>query len=111
MLRAFFNRGGGGSARYGAFVARSTATSSPSSKINFYTSTEEELKTVLVGMGQPSFRAKQIRQWVYDKGVLDFSDMKDLPLPLRTQLSSVYAIGALHLASEQVSKPVSNVSE
>jgi adenine C2-methylase RlmN of 23S rRNA A2503 and tRNA A37 len=29
---------------------------------------------------RPSFRTKQVRNWVYDKGLDSFSDMKDLPL-------------------------------
>ena len=74
------------------------------SKINFYTTSEEDLQELMKQWGQPGFRAKQVRQWVYDKGVLDFKEMKDLPLALREQLSGLFTVGSLHLASEQVSK-------
>lgn len=43
-------------------------------------------------------------QWVYDKGVLDFSLMKDLPLDLRGRLDATFCIGDLSLAFEQTSK-------
>lgn len=73
-------------------------------KVNFYNTGESEFKELMKQWGQPSFRVKQVRQWVYEKGVLNFDDMKDLPVALRTQLSNFYSIGSLHLASEQVSK-------
>ena len=41
-----------------------------SAKMNIYTLSQEELVSVLGSWQQPGFRAKQIREWVYDKGVL-----------------------------------------
>jgi 23S rRNA (adenine2503-C2)-methyltransferase len=71
---------------------------------NFYVVPEEELKETMKSWGQPSFRVKQVRSWVYEKGVDEFSQMLDLPVALRTQLKSVYSLGDLTLAEEKVSK-------
>ena len=72
--------------------------------INFYTVDEEELKVTLKGMKQPVFRAGQIRKWVYDHGVLDFTQMLNLPKDLRDTLDSMYHFGSLKLEKEMVSK-------
>jgi 23S rRNA (adenine2503-C2)-methyltransferase len=74
------------------------------SKINFYSLTEETLLSQLKTLNEPSFRAKQIKNWVYDKGVTDFEGMKDLPTSLRGKLSSTFTIGTLNIVSEQISK-------
>ena len=41
-----------------------------SAKMNIYTLSQEDLVSVLGSWQQPGFRAKQIREWIYDKGVL-----------------------------------------
>ena len=71
---------------------------------NFYTVSENEFAEMMKGWGQPAFRTKQVRNWVYEKGVIDFGEMLDLPIPLRSQLKQHYTVGDLHLASEQISK-------
>ena len=76
----------------------------PTTLKNFYTVSENEFAEMMKGWGQPTFRTKQVRSWVYEKGVIDFSEMLDLPLPLRSQLKQHYTVGDLHLASEQISK-------
>ncbi len=42
-----------------------------------------ELETKLLATGQPKFRAKQILEWVYRKGVIDFDGMTNLSKELR----------------------------
>lgn len=82
-----------------------TAVSNPSSgKINFYSLNEDLLTATLTSWGQPRFRAKQVWSWVYDKGVIDFNDMKDLPQALRSKLADAFTVGTLKIASEQISK-------
>lgn len=49
----------------------------------------EELKE---SFNVPSFRAKQIWQWVYQKGVSSFDVMLNLPVSLREQLSEKYTV-------------------
>ena len=50
--------------------------------------TDPELESYIVGMGQPKFRAKQIREWLL-RGAPDFSVMKNIPEKLRSDLDSV----------------------
>lgn len=75
-----------------------------SALVNFFGTSEEELKTLLKDWGQQSYRSKQIREWVFDKGVQDFEDMKNLPSDLRSKLKTFFSLGQLKLAHEQVSK-------
>jgi hypothetical protein len=73
-------------------------------RLNWYSTSEEEVKELFRVWGQPSFRLAQIKKWVYEKGVIDFSQMKDIPSDLRSKLAEVFTFGSLRLASEQVSK-------
>jgi 23S rRNA (adenine2503-C2)-methyltransferase len=47
--------------------------------------TDAELEKFVTDMGQPRFRAKQIRDWL-NRGAPDFESMKNLPANLRKQL-------------------------
>ena len=49
----------------------------------------------------PAYRAEQIRQWVYDKGVLDFDAMSNLPADLRTRLTKDWEIRPMEQARVQ----------
>lgn len=71
---------------------------------NFYAVPETELKEIMKSWGQPSFRVGQVRSWVYEKGVDQFSNMLDLPVALRTKLNENFIMGDLTMASEQISK-------
>lgn len=72
--------------------------------INLYGLSEVELESKIVEMGQPRFRAKQIVQWIYEKGATDFDQMTNLPLALRTTLSEHFCFGYLTVDTEQVSQ-------
>ena len=50
--------------------------------------TDAELAKFIEDMGQPKFRAKQIREWLL-RGVPDFSSMKNIPETLRNDLDNV----------------------
>ena len=47
--------------------------------------------------GERSFRAKQLFDWVYEKGVLDYDKMVNLPQSLRNRLKETLPLGLLHL--------------
>lgn len=53
---------------------------------------QSDLQTALQSMGEPKFRAKQIHQWLWQKGVLDFAEMTNLSKGLRTKLEENYTI-------------------
>ncbi len=48
--------------------------------------TDAELEKYITDLGQPKFRAKQVREWL-NRGAPDFSVMKNLPEKLRDELN------------------------
>lgn len=64
----------------------------------------EELTAYLESIGEKSFRARQIFDWIYKKGAGDFSAMKNLPQPLKEHLQNDFvfepAVVIQSLASE-----------
>jgi 23S rRNA (adenine2503-C2)-methyltransferase len=61
------------------------------------------LETLLVEMGEPAYRAKQIMDWLY-KGVKDFDSMKNIPISLRKKLEEGFTTGAAAVLCQQISK-------
>ncbi|MBN1918521.1 MAG: 23S rRNA (adenine(2503)-C(2))-methyltransferase RlmN [Verrucomicrobia bacterium] len=51
-----------------------------------------DLAAVMAGLGQPAFRTKQVREWVFSRGVASFDDMTNLPAGLRTELSKRFVL-------------------
>lgn len=48
----------------------------------------QQLETFVVDdLKQPKFRAKQLREWIYDKGIDDFGNMTNLPAKWRDDMS------------------------
>ncbi len=65
----------------------------------------EELKSEIVEtLGWERYRADQIASWVYDKHVLDFSEMTNLSKEQRKKLSESYTLDRLEMLGKQVSK-------
>lgn len=54
---------------------------------SFFNYTLERLETVVENLGTKSYRAEQLFQWVYQRGVLDFYAMENLPKALRSALA------------------------
>lgn len=52
--------------------------------------TSEELITFFKDNGEKAFRAKQVEQWIWEKGVKDFSEMVNISKPLIELLSSSF---------------------
>ncbi len=65
--------------------------------------TTEELASHLKALGQPTFRAKQIRQWL-DSGVTDFASMTNIPLDLRDKLVEKFHIPGVSIVRKLVSQ-------
>jgi 23S rRNA (adenine2503-C2)-methyltransferase len=55
----------------------------------------DELQTKLQALAQPSYRARQIMDWLYKKRADAFEEMSDLPRALRAQLAENFPIGKL----------------
>src|SRR5262245_40709073 len=58
------------------------------------------LEALVTGLGEPRYRADQIRSWLYEKGATSADDMTDLPRRLREQLGPV---GTMSVAAERTS--------
>jgi len=59
--------------------------------------TIEELRKELNNIREASYRAGQIFDWLYKKGVFEFSKMNNLPSPLKDKLCRVYRVGSIRL--------------
>ena len=64
----------------------------------------EELEEELGQLGEKSFRAKQIYQWVHQKLAADFEDMSNLSKALREKLRQQYTLTALNPVEVKISK-------
>jgi len=66
-------------------------------KIDIRQLSKKELEDDLIGMGEPKFRAKQILEWMWKKGVTDFDAMTNLSKSLREKLLENYFIPTISL--------------
>ena len=73
-------------------------------KTDLLSLTLPQMQQWLVERGEPSFRAKQLFSWLYQRLVTDFSAMTNLPQSLRSQLAQEASIGPMVVRSEQHSK-------
>lgn len=65
---------------------------------------DETLQRHFAERGQPSFRAGQVRRWLYDTDAADFESMTDLPAQERTALADGFALGEPEAATVEVSR-------
>ena len=72
--------------------AETTKTPSKEGQRHLLDVSQDELKQWLADHGQPSFRAKQIIHWVFQRRVADFDQMSDLPKSLREQLTESFRV-------------------
>lgn len=91
-------------AQIGADDLMTSSTTSEDGKVNLYAYNATGLEDLLVGWGQPKFRAKQLWQWLHVRGTTDFDLMLDIPKAMRAKLKEVATLGTLQLAVEQLSK-------
>jgi 23S rRNA (adenine2503-C2)-methyltransferase len=66
---------------------------------SIYDFTLEELKTQL----KPSFRAKQVYNWIYKKYVTSYDDMKNIPKEPKNNLKENYALNILKVIKKEKS--------
>ena len=72
-------------------------------KTNIRAYTLQELANVLVQHGEKAFRAKQIWQWLWQKGVTRFEDMTNLSKEFRVFLDNHFTLQAATLTHKQES--------
>jgi len=64
----------------------------------------EELNAWFLEVKQPSFRSKQIWQWLWQKGARSFAEMSNLPKDLRSLLEENFTFHQTELSDAQYSK-------
>jgi 23S rRNA (adenine2503-C2)-methyltransferase len=57
--------------------------------------TPDDLARVAVRLGQPPYRGRQLSEWIYRRGALDFAAMTNLPAALREELGREHCLGSL----------------
>jgi 23S rRNA (adenine2503-C2)-methyltransferase len=63
----------------------------------------QELESLVVSLGQPAFRARQIHNWMFKNLETDFSRMTNLPKPLVEALQASATCSVLKVKASQVS--------
>lgn len=73
-------------------------------KINLKDYTLAGLIDFFTGLGEPAFKARQVAEWLFKKGVATFDGMTNISLPLRTRLEDKATTGGLTVISKQISR-------
>ena len=73
------------------------------SPINLLDYDRASLEVFFAEIGEKPFRARQIMQWVYQRGVIRFDEMTDLSMALRTRLKNMAECRFPETVSEQQS--------
>ncbi|MFI3230299.1 MAG: 23S rRNA (adenine(2503)-C(2))-methyltransferase RlmN [bacterium] len=73
-------------------------------KIDIKNLTLSELEEVLINMGEPKFRAKQIFTWLHQKGVTRFEDMSNISKDLRAKLDLNFILTDIKILDKLISK-------
>ena len=63
-----------------------------------------EMTALFESHGFPAFRAKQVWNWIYQRGLRDFDGMNNLPKEMRVMLAEKYSIERPRLITEQKSE-------
>ena len=58
----------------------------------------EELSAELAAWKIPSYRARQMAEWMYQQGVVSFAEMTNLPKKLREQMAQAFSLQRVQLA-------------
>lgn len=70
-------------------------------KKDIRTLSKEELQEVFSTWKEPSFRAKQVYQWLWEKSAVSFSEMTNLSKKLRAKLEEEFAVYPVSVSHEQ----------
>jgi 23S rRNA (adenine2503-C2)-methyltransferase len=64
----------------------------------------EELKEILIDLGEKPYRAEQIFKWIMQENVTSFDDMSNIPIELRNKLKEKFDLQIFNILKKQVSK-------
>jgi len=71
------------------------ATHTQTSSVDIKSLSIGELVLLFKKLGQPTYRAEQVLNWVYKKCASNWESMTDLPLTLRRQMAERYVVSSL----------------
>ena len=74
------------------------------STTNLLSLDRDAMENFFHGIGEQRFRAKQLLQWVYQRSVVDYSDMTDFSKALREKLQNTTSLLLPEIVSQQKSK-------
>ena len=63
----------------------------------------EEMQDEITAMGESKFRAKQLWQWIYNRGASKFADMTSLSKTFRARLEEHYIVGRPDVTEDLIS--------
>jgi 23S rRNA (adenine2503-C2)-methyltransferase len=72
-------------------------------KPDLYDLSLDQLTALVEGWDEPTYRARQVWEWLYQKLVVDPAEMHNLPMSLRRLLSQAGEVGRLGVVARQVS--------
>lgn len=59
-----------------------------------------EREAFVAAAGEPTYRARQLEAWLFERAATTFQEMTDLPAGLRAELAEAFALPALRIAAE-----------
>lgn len=62
----------------------------------------EAIESIILSLSEKKFRAKQVYQWIHQKGIQSFDDMKNIPNELKIKLGESYTVNDMEM--EKISK-------
>jgi 23S rRNA (adenine2503-C2)-methyltransferase len=72
-------------------------------RVNLKDYTPAELERIFLDLGEPAYRARQVADWIFKKGVNSFAAMTNLPSELQNRLAEFAAPGDAVILAKQVS--------
>jgi 23S rRNA (adenine2503-C2)-methyltransferase len=64
---------------------------------------QAELETLIISIGEKSFRVKQINEWIWQKNISSIDEMLNLSKATRERLKEEYFLGKLNIDHTQIS--------
>jgi len=64
----------------------------------------QELEALLVELGEPAYRGRQIARWLYNRGARSFAEMTDQPAGLRSKLAERCEVGRSTIVTRQTAR-------
>ncbi len=87
-----------------AAAAAPRSDAAAAERINLFGLDRNALRAVFAARGEKPFRADQVMQWIYRRGLADFDGMTNIAKDLRERMKQWFTIETPELVTEQTSK-------